>query len=137
MKLRSLKTANFLSLDSFAMNFAKPVVLVCGHNEVGKTSIANAVSFALTGLPRRADINKKKDLAHLVTHGKQGGKVLLGVEHDGQSLAYERAVISGACSQANVDDQWFQCCLDMHKFSSLSTDERKRLLFGAKSARSS
>lgn len=132
MKLHSLITKHFLSLDVSAFQFTKPVTLFCGHNEVGKTSIANAVSFALTGLPRRADIDKKKDLIQLVTHGQKAGKVTLTIEHDGQQLDYERAVTTGICSQANIDDPWMQCCLDMHRFSGLSPEDRKRLLFGAK-----
>lgn len=129
MKLLELKCQHFLSLASFTLEFAKPVTLICGHNEAGKTSVANAISFALTGLPRRADITKKKDLAYLVTHGQKLGKVRATVSHEGNNLAYERAITTGFCSQADIDDPWFECCLDMHRFSNLDAERRRRLLF--------
>lgn len=134
MRLESILTTNFLKFRSWDKAFRAPVTLFCGGNEVGKTSVANAISFALTGQPRRGHIEKKKDLAALVSYGERSGNVTLNTseetpEGDAQNLIFQRNIRTGKCSSPDMDDPFIPVCLDMHKFGSLSSEERRGMLF--------
>ncbi len=53
MKLQSLTLSNFSSHVQTTLDFAKPVTLICGHLNSGKSSIAAALEYALTAETER------------------------------------------------------------------------------------
>ena len=74
MIIRQLELKNFLSHDHSIINFDKGVTVIYGHNGAGKSSIIDAVKFALFGEKRGAQISD------LIRRGSQDLEVSLDFE---------------------------------------------------------
>lgn len=72
VRITGLKVENWLCHHHWVGALA-PMTIICGGNESGKTSLADAISFGLRGVPRRVDA--KGDFPLLVTDGAQKGSV--------------------------------------------------------------
>lgn len=70
-----------------------PMHLIAGPNESGKSSIADAIAFALTGELRRLKAKGERGL--LVSQGKQKGNVALHVETRAGSVILSKDVRTG------------------------------------------
>ena len=57
MILKSLSVYNFLGINKVNLNFSKPVQLICGANESGKSSLVDALNLVLTGVLNRTSTN--------------------------------------------------------------------------------
>lgn len=99
MHLTHLKVTNFQAIAAFDKPLA-PITMICGPNEAGKSSIADAIEFAFTGNPGRAE--NKKNLSMLVHEGTKEGSVALTVssEDSGGDLEFHRTVSTGKISGA-------------------------------------
>ena len=62
MRITSIKTANFIGAVDVDVKLSCPVLLICGKNHSGKSSIAQAVRMALTGEPSRVVLKKEYKL---------------------------------------------------------------------------
>lgn len=71
MIIRKLELNNFLSHDHTALDFDKGVTVIYGHNGAGKSSIIDAIKFALFGEKRGSSI------ADLIRRGAQDMSVSL------------------------------------------------------------
>jgi energy-coupling factor transporter ATP-binding protein EcfA2 len=85
-----LATQNFLGLPAFNVRFS-PFTVFAGPNGSGKTSILNAIQFALDGQGMRG-VETKKNYGDLLTDGAEKGYVEIGF--DGRDV--RRNVATGA-----------------------------------------
>ena len=79
MKISAITAKNFIGAVDVNLKLSRPVLLVCGKNHSGKSSIAQAVRMALTGEPSRVSL--KKNYKQLITEGSDVGYAV--VDHDG------------------------------------------------------
>lgn len=134
MRLTRLIAHNYQALHSVDVDLAAAKVhLFCGHNEAGKSTIAEAIRFALTGDSPRAKF--KKDYAELLlTHGTTKGLVRLEFEVNGKAAVLERTVQDGALTHpVSIDGAAMSVAIaaGAQRFMALSADERRRFVFSA------
>lgn len=77
MKLNHISIKNMLGISAVEVRATAPIVLVCGKNGAGKSSVSNAVRMALTGDTSARGITLKKELGGLVHDGAKTGEVEL------------------------------------------------------------
>ncbi len=92
MRLVGLETVNFKHLGGhsgvLALEFGEGVIGVRGPNESGKSSLMQAVFFALTGQP----LEGGREIGHYVRYGAGRASVRLRFEVDGREYVVERLV---------------------------------------------
>lgn len=125
MKIESINVQNVLGIQRFEIDQAKPITLVAGGNEAGKSSLIDAISMALTGKPRRVSL--KKDLGQLVHDGAKKGIVTIGM--DGGQAASFKLPKGDHDAPAIEAAEFLPLVLDAEAFSSLPEDERRKTLF--------
>lgn len=125
MKIESINVQNVLGIQRFEIDQAKPITLVAGGNEAGKSSLLDAISMALTGQPRRVTL--KKELGRLINDrsGAKKGSVLLTA---GESVVGEIKLPKGEHS-STCSSEFLPLVLDTYAFASLSADDRRRAMF--------
>lgn len=75
MRINKIEISNVLGLARADIACPTPVVLIAGANGAGKSTIADAISLAILGKPRR--VEHKKDLGQLLHNGEKKGRVTL------------------------------------------------------------
>jgi len=78
MRIASITLKNFGPWEELAVELTEPVTIIAGANEVGKSHIADAVEFVLTGGAR--GLPAKKASYQLTRHGTNGGEVTLVID---------------------------------------------------------
>lgn len=122
MKIEKINIANFIGARNFRLDDLPPVLLITGSNGAGKSSIIEAIRFALTGQVPRVEL--KRDQAALVSAGQKSGKVSVTMDGD----EYTRDVKTGA-GTGDVNGALIYT-LDAAKMASLEPKERRAALFG-------
>jgi len=124
MKLQKLKIHNFVGVEDAEVAFKRPVSLFAGRNNQGKSSIKDAVLFALTGKCRA--LTKFKDVQQLA-HGDNGMAVDLDyATNDGTDLQVHRTPSSVSLG---IDERAvLRYCLNPAEFIELPTKERAKIL---------
>lgn len=129
MRINSLLINNFLHVRHFDSVLSDRINLFAGPNESGKTSIAQAIRFALGGDPGRVAL--KKDYRQLVSDGAKGGWVEISVSKDETKHIYARAVETGNYAGSTAETtEAMACCLEPHTFAEWTPADRRRFLFG-------
>lgn len=125
MRLTSITITNALGCRRFAADIAKPVVLIAGSNGAGKTSIIEAVRYALTGeMPR---VSLKKDAHALVSDGAKTGQISVAWGDDAAVVSLpDCKLLTGKAGEIHPAMR-FVC--DMHRFATLPDNERRSFLF--------
>lgn len=129
MRINSLSINNFLHVRHFDSVLSDRISLFAGPNESGKTSIAQAIRFALGGDPGR--VAMKKDYRQLVSDGAKGGWVEISVSSDEMRLRHTllRAVETGNYAGSTAETtEAMACCLEPHTFIELTPADRRRFL---------
>lgn len=126
MRIDAFQIQNFLGLPSFHYTANNPFLFVAGENEAGKSSLQDALRFALRGELARG-ITKVSDRERLITDGARAGFV--AVTLDGYAL--RRNIGSGKLEGDNPFefDDALDLCLAPHRFALLPDAERRALLF--------
>lgn len=125
MQIKSVTVSNFLGLASFNHELTEPVLFIAGDNGSGKSSLLEAIRYALTGAAPRG-VTKASDRTRVITEGAASGYVT--VETDGGT--HRRAIASGKVAgeppelPPNLD-----LCLDAPRFATMPEAERRKLLF--------
>jgi len=92
MRLVNLETVNFKHLSGasgeFSLEFGEGVIGIRGPNESGKSSIMQAVFFALTGQP----LEGGREIGHYVRYGASRAVVRLEFEVGGRRYLAERVI---------------------------------------------
>jgi energy-coupling factor transporter ATP-binding protein EcfA2 len=134
MELQSITTQNFGKLGSVHVELAgSRVHLFCGPNESGKSTLSEAVRFALRGESPRIEL--KKDYDKLVSDGHSKGRVTLG--YLGSRGAVLQSMFRDVHTNGSVTkdfkfDELTAACLDIalqaRTFASADAKERRKLL---------
>ena len=124
MKITSLQIKNFLGVRAVDVTLKDPVTMFVGPNGSGKSSLQEAVRMALIAESVRVPL-KKDYAAQMLTTGKTAGSVKIVC--DG-SAAYG-FTLPKVEIWMGLENDAAPYVLDAHKFSSLSTDERRSFLF--------
>lgn len=128
MKLERLVINNFLRIEELDLDLsASPVHLICGPNEAGKSTIAEAVRFAVLGDSPRVAL--KKNYPRLVHGDAKKGNVMLAMG----GAVINRAVQSGAAEEGLPLDESAavsaRIAFGAQGFVDLKPDERREFLF--------
>lgn len=135
MQLLNIKVQNFLALRLLDLDLSQHSVhLFAGRNEAGKTSLQEAIRFALRGEAVRVDL--KRDYSDMITDGAKSGSIKVrfydGNEHNEQGYV-ERNVGNGKIIEQvgfseHAESALLPLALDAHRFSSLTPADRRGLL---------
>jgi hypothetical protein len=121
-RICELKVKNFVGLQSADLAFEKPVSLFVGRNNQGKSSIRDALLFALTGKCR--GLTKFKDVSSLAHNGQKDMAVSLVVD-DGTILVRTcKNASEGVADNGSV----IPYCLIPQSFIALPAKDRCKLL---------
>ena len=127
MNIKSLSVNNFYRAEVVDVAIEVPIVLFAGLNGAGKTSVLDAVRFALTGDPVRVAF--KKDLGFAVNDaaGADHGSVTV----TGDDWQASGVIPSGKMSATGISSLRipFEASLAPRYFSSLTPDQRRAALF--------
>lgn len=127
MKISRIEIANVLGLARADIDLPTPILLVAGSNEAGKSTLADAISMALLGQPRRVKL--KKDMVQLLHDGSQKGRVTL-LDENGDTAGMIR-LPKGEFTQppAFPGIEFTTFLVSPSAFAALSLDERRTVLF--------
>lgn len=125
MKIERLDAVGYQGLNHLALDIERPIVLVAGHNATGKSSIRDAIQYAMTGVSGR--VRLKKDYDQLVRIGSDPKNALVALSVDG--FVFKRKVATGAAGHEERDYPLvLPHLLGSTRFALLDTKEQSRLL---------
>lgn len=123
MKLKRLSIRNFVGIESADLAFLRPVTLLLGTNNMGKSSVRDAIQFALTGKARA--MRFAKEVGHLI-HGDNGMAVELDYLDGSEEIRVRRTKTNIG---THVDERAvLRSCLNPSEFIALTPKERTHLL---------
>lgn len=125
MQLKLLRAQSFLGLDEAEIEFDKPVTLFVGGNNQGKSSVKDALLFALTGkaraLTKFKDVNKLRKL--------HGNGFEVGLDYLDDSGAPCAIVRNGQTGGSGADGRAIlRYCLNPVEFIALPARDRGAVL---------
>lgn len=126
MHIQKIEIANVLGLARADLNLHTPVTVITGNNEAGKSTIADAISMAILGTPRRVKL--KKELGQLL-HGtaKKGRITIVG---GGEALGEYRLPGGEHVTADDIKGKAFlEYVLDPPAFARLTDQDRRAMLF--------
>lgn len=122
MRINHIEAVNFQILKRMAVSMQSPVTLFCGHNMAGKTSLHEAVRFALEGVTVR--VSAKKDYPQLVREGQKAGSVSV-VFNDGENEIELTRTLPKAEANTSLDIPALPYVLDAPRFVKLDQPGRR------------
>jgi len=124
--LRTIKTTNFLGARLIDVALDK-VNLFCGDNAAGKSSLQQAVRYALTGEITRVKL--KSDFGLLVTEGANEASIEI-VDDDGVVYSPTIKATGKRSGESNASHPALPFLLDQSRFcEAANSEQRKELLF--------
>lgn len=129
MQLIHLTVLNFLALRLVDMDLSQNKVhLIAGTNEAGKSSLQEAIRFAMLGEVLR--VEKKSEYKAMVTDGAKKGSVEVKLlQDDGTLSEFGRDVSTGKELVGSGVVPNIELALDAHLFSRMKGGARRNLLF--------
>lgn len=130
MKLLKIEAQNIIGLKRAEIICSQPITLIAGDNEAAKSSLIDAVSMALTGVPKR--IKLKKDVGQLLHNGAKKGSVSLVGADDEILASYSLPAGKNALGDSIKDHKgldFLPLVLDPHAFAAMDDKERRSTLF--------
>ncbi len=122
MLIKTIRLENFMGYDNAEFNL-KPTTFIFGRMRVGKTSILNAIEFALTGKARGLkQKNKSLQLA-----GKPG-TFRVELDTDGSTI---KRTTSGRPAKLPWSDEVIETCCRPMSIVHASPEQRQKLLLGS------
>lgn len=128
MKIHSIRVDGFLGARQVDIALVEPISLIAGQNGAGKSSIANAIAFALNAELGRVDL--KKDAARLVTEGATAACVQIQADSADFEVHITKAGKITDHAAGREPHPALPFALDASRFSRLPEAERRTLLFG-------
>lgn len=128
MRIKSLQIDNFIGIKNLALNPLGQLTLICGPNKVGKTSLRQAISFALLGIPER--VRLKKEYGVLI-HDEADEALIcadLGENQSTVRLSKKSGKANGIPNPDNIS-QFVHTAIDMTRFTTMDDNDRRKLLF--------
>lgn len=125
MRISKIEVANVAGLARADIKLSTPVLLVAGANMAGKSSLKDAISMAMTGVPAR--VSKKKDLDQMVHDGAKKGRATI---FSGDEVLGQITLPKGEFTGPDLKNaEWLPLVIDPAKFAAMSNDERRTALF--------
>lgn len=125
MHIQKIEVSNVLGLSRADIVCSQPVMIIAGNNEAGKSTIADAVSMAILGQPRRVKL--KKELAQLLHEGAEKGRVT--VIADGDVMGEFRLPGGQHKAEPVRGSEFLPLVLDPAAFARMDAKERRTTLF--------
>lgn len=123
MQLKKLTIDHFVGIDHAELPFERPVTLLVGTNNQGKSSVRDAVQFALTGKARA--MRFAKEVGNVI-HGGNGMAVELDYLDGSGEISIRRTKTNIG---SHVDERAvLRYCLNPQEFIALAPKERARIL---------
>ncbi len=127
MRLKHIEIKRFAGIREAQIDLGRPVTMFIGHNAQGKSSIRDAIAFALTGMAR--GITKAKDHALLANDGGKAMEVTLTYEDEGDDCITRRDAKGGF--KGVIENPLIAYCLEPLRFMGLAAKERAAILTAA------
>lgn len=126
MHIQKIEIANVLGLARADLTLATPVTVITGSNEAGKSTLADAISMAILGSPRRVKL--KKELNQLLHDGAKKGRItIIG---GGEALGEYRLPGGEHMVADDIKGKAFlEFVLDPSAFARQSEQDRRQTLF--------
>lgn len=125
MKISKLEISNVLAISRADIESPEPLLIVAGSNEAGKSSIADAISMAMLGVPSR--VKHKKDLSQLLHDDSKKGRVTL---LSGDDVLGQFQLPKGDHVASEIPNlEFLQYLLRPRLFADLKPEERRSELF--------
>lgn len=124
--LQRLKLSNFIRVPYLDLEVQHPVLFIAGPNEAGKSSIAEAIRFAMFGVSPR--VKYKKDYAQLVTNGAKTGAVEITFDNYTVKRNVKDGKGTGDLDAIPTDLLLASICLGASRFVDLPEKERRGLI---------
>lgn len=124
--LQHVKIENFIRVAYADFDVTRPVLFIAGHNEAGKSSIAEAVRFVLMADNPRVSL--KKELPDLVTLGAKRGAVELTFDNRAVRRNIKDGKATGDTEALPSDGVALSICLQASRFADLAPTERRNLV---------
>jgi hypothetical protein len=127
MKIAKIAVSAYQRLDNVDLLVNAPVLFVAGHNEAGKTSLADAVYHVMTGAARR--VHLKKNYADLVHDGNKRGIAAVYMNRGGEDYSASVTVPSDKRESDFEIPPIYRLLLDASLFPTMPPDERRKIIF--------
>lgn len=124
MKINNIRARNILGARDIDVSPTKPVVLFCGFNGAGKSSIQESLRLAFQGTTLR--VSHKKDFGLMVTDGAKEGFVKITA--DDQVYEYRLPTGEQTVPALSVPAEQLNAVLDAQRFASMTADQRREFL---------
>lgn len=121
MRIDYISIQGVLGARDVEIRRERPVLLVCGPNAAGKSSILEAVRWALLGEQPRVAL--KKDASQLVTEGMKRGEIRVSMNGEEWRVSVPGEAQSGALGPI------VRFALDGSRFAALDAKARTALLY--------
>lgn len=130
MKLTSLTMTNFGCHEATHIDFA-PLTVICGKNDQGKSTVAEAIQWALTGRARGID-GRGAGADDLIRIGADAASAMLASDVDGNGMQTLRAKARGKAAKVAgapvTDPDIIQAVLDSPHFLRLPQARQAEIL---------
>lgn len=123
--LQQLTIENFIKIPFLDIRPEQPVVFFAGHNEVGKTTVAESVRFVLRGENPR--IEYKRDRQKLLTNGASKGHVTLQWDNVTVKRNIKDGKAFGDTQYLPTNELITDVCLQAAQFAKLGDTRRRQL----------
>jgi len=130
MQLTKLSVDSFLQIPVLDLDLdATPIHLIAGHNECGKSSVHEAIRFAMLG--ETARVSLKRDYKTMIRSGAKSGSVRLEfIDADGNHDFIDRDVGTGKVTDGYDGDADFAVAevMDATKFPYFDAKHQRQML---------
>lgn len=117
---------NFIRIPHLDLAIKRPVLLIAGGNEQGKTSVKEAIQFVLRGDNPR--VKHKKDFVYLLTQGAKRGHVELTFQNYTVRRNVRDGAATGDTDALPTDTVLMDVCIGVSSFMDMKEAERRGLL---------
>ncbi|MBV6447074.1 AAA family ATPase [Nitrosomonas sp.] len=131
MKINRIASSGFLAVNNIEVDVRSPIVLFCGPNEAGKSSLRDGIHQAFTGDNPRVQL--KKNYKFLVNDRDHAGYTY--VDYDGNQKA-AITIPNGTHELTGSLHSALPYVLNPALFASITPDERAKFLFDLGNLRS-
>jgi energy-coupling factor transporter ATP-binding protein EcfA2 len=130
MRFSDIQIQNFQMLTELSIDLTQqPITLVAGDNEQGKSSLMEAIRFAITGDTTR--VSKKGDIKFLLRDGAKKGLIQLTIAETNSTATVElpKGKVTGQMPMTDLQREVANILLTPELFAAMPEAKRRTLLF--------